>query len=425
MMLHLRHLPLKVRLPLIHGGLRKLADLRARNWPKADSTAYIRRGPLIVSGLLNESLGIGQAGRLTVRALRDAGYDVTEHDLRPAFRHILGQGAQRPDALEGGGEGGVWLIHANPSEALVALLAHPPESWAHTYRIGYWAWETTKAPKSWVFVADYFHEIWVPSDFVHDAVARAYLGAGRADLVARLRVMPHPLPPMPPQTPEKQQLTRKRFGLTAECEVLCLFDAKSSAARKNPWGVIDAWQRAFPQPGSDARLTIKVADLRQDPVSAAKLEELIARRSDMRLVSEHFSESDMVAFIGAFDILVSLHRSEGFGLTLAEAMAQGVAVIATEFSGNMQFMNAGNARLVPAAVVPVFDPDGPYTGLERDPEQGWGEPHLGAATIALREMVESKALREEISAGARAAIRPLTEPWRQAALLDLPFNAFL
>lgn len=425
-MLGLRHLPLKVRLPLIHGGLRQLATLRARDWARAHTTAYVRRGPLVVSGLLNESLGIGQAGRLTVRALREAGYDVTEHDLRPAFRRILTQDAAFPEEAAGpDGAGGVWLIHANPSEALVAFLAHPPARWANTYRIGYWAWETTKAPKSWVFVADYFHEIWVPSDFVRDAVARAFIGAGRDELVARLRVMPHPLPPLPPQGAERHQLARRRFGLVKDCEVLCLFDAKSSAARKNPWGVVDAWERAFPQPAPDARLTIKIADLRQDPASATRLADVTARRPDMRLVSEHFSESDMIAFIGAFDILVSLHRAEGFGLTLAEAMAQGVAVIATGFSGNMQFMTPANARLVPAAVVPVSDPDGPYTGLERDPEQGWGEPHLGAATIALREMVGSKALREEMSVAARAAIRPLSEAWRQAALLALPFNSFL
>jgi glycosyltransferase involved in cell wall biosynthesis len=421
-MLGLRHLPLKVRLPLIHGGLWQLAALRARDWTKADNTSYVRRGPFVVSGLLNESLGIGQAGRLSVRALRDAGYDITEHDLRPAFRRILGQDAKRPDALE---KGGVWLIHANPSEALVAFLAHAPADWANTYRIGYWAWETTKAPKSWVFVADYFHEIWVPSDFVRDAVARTFAKAGRDELIGRLRVMPHPLPAIPPQTPERREQTRRRFGLATACEVLCLFDAKSSAARKNPWGVIEAWERAFPHAAPEARLTIKISDLSRDPASAARLQDLIGRRSDMRLVSDHFSEGDMIAFIGAFDILVSLHRAEGFGLTLAEAMAQGVAVIATAFSGNMQFMNETNARLVPAAVVPVSDPEGPYTGLDRDPEQGWGEPHLGAATLALREMVQSKALRDEVSAAGRAAIRPLSDTWRQAALLDLPFNAFL
>jgi len=424
-MIGLRHLPLKIRLPLIHGGLWKLADLRSRDWPKAGDTARIRRGPLVVSGLLNESLGVGQAGRLTVRALRDAGYTVTEHDLRPAFRRIFSHDARRPDRGDSEEGGGVWLVHANPSEALVALLAHPPASWADTYRIGYWAWETTKAPKSWIFVADYFHEIWAPSDFVRDAIARTFAGNGRDDLIDRLRVMPHPLPPLSPQTAERRIQIRRRFGLAASCEVLCLFDAKSSAARKNPWGVIDAWRRAFPEPTSDARLTIKIADLGRDPASAGKLKAMVAKRPDMRLVSEHFTEGDMIAFIGAFDILVSLHRSEGFGLTLAEAMAQGVAVIATEFSGNMQFMTPDNSRLIPAAVVPVRDPEGPYTGLNRDPEQGWGEPHLASATVALRELVASQTLRDEISVAARAAVRPLMAPWRREALVELPFNAFL
>lgn len=419
-MLGLRHLPLKVRLPLIHGTLWTLAKWRSRHWLKADGTTGVRKGPLVVSGLLAESLGIGQAGRLTVRALRQAGYDVTENDLRPAFRRILSQDARRP-----GGEGGVWLIHANPSEALVAFLAHPPASWAHTYRIGYWAWETTKAPTPWVFVADYFHEIWVPSGFVRDAVAHTFAANGRGDLVPRLRIMPHPLPPLPPWTQDKRRQTRERFGLTAACEALCLFDAKSSAARKNPWGVIDAWQRAFPQPAAAARLTIKIADLRSDRDSAAKLKALVDRRDDMRLVSDHFTDNDMIAFIGAFDILVSLHRAEGFGLTLAEAMARGVAVIATEFSGNMQFMTAANSRLVPAAAVPVRDPDGPYAGLDRDPDQAWGEPDPAAAAEALRDLVTSKALRDEMAAAARNAIAPLSESWRAAALRSLPFNSYI
>jgi glycosyltransferase involved in cell wall biosynthesis len=434
-MLGLRHLPLKFRLPLIHGALWTLARARAHDWAKADSTDYIRRGPLIVSGLLNESLGIGQAGRLTVTALRDAGYDVTEHDLRPAFRRILRQDAAWPEEREAdigglagrrqGESGGVWFIHANPSEAIIALLAHAPAKWAATYRIGYWAWETTKAPKSWVFVAEYFHEIWVPSDFVRDALSRTFTGAGREDLVQRLRVMPHPVPPLPANSAHKREEARIRFGLAAPCEVLCLFDAKSSAVRKNPWGVIEAWQEAFPEAATEARLTIKIADVTQDTASAARLWDLVARRDDMRLVSEHFSDADMTAFIGAFDILVSLHRAEGFGLTLAEAMEQGVAVIATGFSGNLQFMTQDNSRLVPAALVPVKDPEGPYTGLDRDPQQMWAEPDLEAAAHALRDLVGSADLRNRLSSAARAAIAPLSEPWRQAALLDLPFNQFL
>lgn len=418
-MLGLRHLPLKYRLPLIHGVLWHLAKQRSRRWPRAGSDTEVRRGPLIVSGLLNESLGIGHAGRMTLQALRDAGYDAQAHDLRPAFRKILTQNAQRPD-----GDSGVWLIHANPSEALVALLAHPPKSWARTYRIGYWAWETDKAPASWVFVADFFHEIWVPSHFVHNALARAFEAARRPDLSKRLRVMPHPLPPVS-MPPERKLQARRRFGLSDGVEALCLFDAKSSAARKNPWGVIEAWEGAFPQPVSGARLAIKISDLSQDRASAERLRDLIARRPDMRLISEHFPDADMTAFLGAFDILVSLHRAEGFGLALAEAMAQGVAVMATQWSGNLDFMTDDNARLIPAEVVPVVDPEGPYTGLDKDPDQGWADPHPWAAVLALRELVGSAKLRQRLGDTARSIIPPLHVPWRQAELLQLPFNRFL
>ncbi|MGZ3298679.1 MAG: glycosyltransferase [Asticcacaulis sp.] len=416
----LRHLPLKYRLPLIHGALWRLAQWRSRRWPVASSDLDARPGPLIVSGLLNEPLGVGQGGRLTLQALIDAGYNAEAHDLRPAFRRILKQDAIRPE-----GNSGVWLIHANPSEALVALLAHPPQSWAHTYRIGYWAWETSKAPRSWVFVAGFFHEIWVPSHFVRDAIVRTFAEAGRDDLIRRVRVMPHPLPPMPAMTPERKAQARRRFGLGEACEALCLFDAKSSAVRKNPWGVIDAWERAFPEASGEARLTIKIADADQDLAAAEQLRQRVAERSDMRLVSAHYPAHEMTAFVGAFDILISLHRAEGFGLTLAEAMAQGVAVIATGWSGNLQFMTRDNSRLIPATVVPVSDPEGPYTAVSGRPGQGWAEPHLWPAAHALRELVMSKAVREQIGQAARAAIPLLREPWRQAALLDMPFNAFL
>ncbi len=418
-MIGLRHLPLKYRLPLIHGALWRLAQQRSRRWPRGGSETDVRRGPLIVSGLLNESLGIGQAGRMTLRALRDAGYDAQAHDLRPAFRKIFTQNAQRPD-----GDGGVWLIHANPSEALVAMLAHRPRTWARTYRIGYWAWETNKAPPAWVFTADFFHELWVPSHFVHDALVCAFEAEGRPDLSQRLRVMPHPLPPVS-MTPERKIQARRRFGLGDGVEVLCLFDAKSSAARKNPWGVIEAWESAFPQPQPGVRLSIKIADLTRDRAAAERLRELVARRPDMRLISEHFSDVDMTAFLGSFDILVSLHRAEGFGLALAEAMAQGVAVMATQWSGNLEFMTHENSRLIPAEVVPVADPEGPYTGLDRDPEQGWGEPHPWEAVLALRELVASPELRQRLGSAARSVIPPLHTPWQQTELLKLPFNRYL
>jgi len=419
-MLRLRHLPLRYRLPLIHGALWQLARWRSRHWPKAAARDALKAGDFVVSGFFNESLGIGRAGRLSAAAFRSAGYFITEHDLRPAFRRFLRAGAELP------GRDGVWYIHANPAELMVAFLAHTPDQWASRYRIGYWAWETPKAPRSWVWMADFLHEIWVPSRFVHDALTAAFTAEGRIDLIDRLRLMPHPVPLPVLRGHGERDALRESFGMQPGLvEVLSLFDTKSSAARKNPWGSIDAWMRAFPRQAETARLTLKASDLGGDRVTAGRLNAVLDERDDIRLVTDRFSDADMDRFTTCFDLVLSLHRSEGFGLPLAEAMASAVPVIATGYSGNIDFMSAGNARLIPYGLMQIDDVEGPYTGLEKDPEQVWADPDLDAAARAIRELVDSHALRQSLGKAGRETVRQLAEPWRAEALAAMPFNAWL
>ncbi|ESQ90763.1 glycosyl transferase family 1 [Asticcacaulis sp. AC460] len=412
----LRYLPLRYRLPLIHGGLDLLAHSRSNRWKKAGAVTP-KPGPLVVSGFLSETLGIGRAGRMTAQALKAAGYAVTEHDLRPAFKHLLFQGAKLP------GDGGVWLIHANAPECLVAFMAHSPETWAHRYRIGYWAWETPRAPADWVWLADYVHEVWVPSRFVHDAMVNAFRKAGRDDLTPRLRIMPHPAPqPVAIRYSDAQQ----KFGLDPDlCEVLCLFDTKSGAVRKNPWSVLDAWCEAFPEPAEHARLTLKVSDMSGDRESEQRLTRALAMRPDIRVLTDRLSDADMDALMAASDVLISLHRSEGFGLTLAEAMASGVGVIATRWSGNIDFMNDRNSRLIPARTIAVDDPDGPYCRVDRDADQVWAEPDISAAAAALRELTRDDVLRRDLILAAQRDVRALDKPWQTEALKILAFNLYL
>jgi len=415
-MLGLRHLPLKYRLPLIHGGLTLLGRLKARGWPKA-ALQGLATGPFVVSAFFNETTGVAQGGRLSANAFKAAGYDIIAHDLRDCFKQFITEGAELP------GKGGVWFIHANAPETLVALMAHDPAQWADRYRIAYWAWETPKAPRDWIHVADYLHEVWVPSRFVHDAMAAAFTDAGRTDLIPRLRVMPHPVP-LPP--PARHALGRARFGLSDDqCEVLCLFDAKSSAVRKNPWGVLIAWEEAFPQESQTARLTVKVSDLSRDRPTERRLLKIAARRSDIRLMDERLSEADMESFVGAFDILVSLHRAEGFGLTLAEAMAAGVAVVATDWSGNTDFMTAENSRLIKSSLIPVCDPEGAYSIVKREPAQVWADPHIFEAVTDIRQLTDQPALRQTLGEAGKQAVRDLHARWRHDALSALPFTAWL
>jgi glycosyltransferase involved in cell wall biosynthesis len=415
-MLGLRHLPLKFRLPLIHGALAWLGRRRRRRWLKPEAAAP-QAGDFVVSGFFSETLGVGRGGQLSADAFQAAGFDIVRHDLRPAFKKLLSGRARLP------GQGGVWFLHANAPECLVAFLAHDPKSWAQRYRIGYWAWETPRAPDDWVWLADYLHEIWVPSRFAGDAVIAAFAAAGREDLNDRVRVMPHPLPLRPPLC---YDYAHQRFGMTPElCEVLSLFDVKSSPARKNPWAVLDVWKRAFPLPSDTARLTLKISDLSKDAKTARRLLRELKGRPDIRLFEERLSAADMDAFIAGFDVLMSLHRAEGFGLPLAEAMAAEVAVIATGWSGNLDFMTETNSRLIPVRLVPLRDPDGPYCRETGKPGQVWADPDPIAATDALLELTRSEGLRRDLVFAARQSVRALSALWRREALDALPFRAFL
>jgi glycosyltransferase involved in cell wall biosynthesis len=203
-----------------------------------------------------------------------------------------------------------------------------------------------------------------------------------------------------------------------------LFDTKSSATRKNPWAVLTAWRKAFPTPTPQARLTLKVNSLAADLTTDARLKQELEGRSDIRLLTDRFSDAEMTDFVASFDLLISLHRSEGFGLPLAEAMAAGVPVVATGWSGNLEFCDQKNAALVPYTLVPIRDPDGFYSGLKGD-AQVWAEPDIDAAADLLGRLSTSSADRAVLARNARASVGSLLSRWQGEAIADLPFNAHL
>jgi glycosyltransferase involved in cell wall biosynthesis len=220
---------------------------------------------------------------------------------------------------------------------------------------------------------------------------------------------------------------RQRFGLEPEAfEALCLFNTRSTATRKNPWAVLDAWIQAFAEPNPKARLRLKVQNLDEDPPAKERLANLCGDRPDISLSTAQFDARTMMEFIASFDAIVSLHRSEGFGLTLAEAMAMGVTPIATGWSGNMDFMRDDNSFPVPYDLVPVHDPSGLYGGLfgRPDPGQLWAAPRIADAALALRRAVADPTRAQRVNA-ARATIAELNEAWSARALSALPFANFI
>lgn len=407
----IRKIPLPFRLPLIRAALATAYAAREPDWRRR-TRPNPTPGPLIVSGFLGEALGVGRGGDATAAALEAAGFPLERQSLRPAQKRVwtLGAKAKVSDRV-----GGVWLIHANAPETEVALMTHDPEDWLGRRRIGYWAWETTMAPPEWPRTARWMDEIWVPSRFTAEAVAAAFDQAGRSDQKAKIRIMPHPV-----RVPDGVRARRERFGLKPGVRhALMMFDGRSAFARKNPWGAIGAWIRAFPEPRDDARLVIKGAMLGIDPGSQSRLRGLIAGRSDLVLIEEHLSESELWDLLASIDLLISLHRAEGFGLVAAEAMALGKPVVMTGWSGVLDFADDQTAALVPYRLVDIDDPTGAYrTGQ-------WADPDVASASEMIRGLIDNPERAAALGAGAPARILQLCQAWSAESLGQLPLASLI
>jgi glycosyltransferase involved in cell wall biosynthesis len=353
----------------------------------------IAPGPLILSHYGDSAFGIGRAGRLTEAALKTQGLDPILHDIRPALADgRIGRGSLCPEQ-----RGGVWITHCNPEHAAQVMCHIARADWAGRYRIGYWAWELPRAPLFWFWMARFFHEIWAPSAYVAQALSGA---------PAPVHVLPHPVPLAPVSA-------RKTAPLT----VLTLADLRSSLARKNPLGAIEAYRRAFPEPRPDhIRLRVKLNGVAFDAPALTQIK-AAANRPDIDLIERVLSNTETEALFVDADLLLSLHRAEGFGLPIAEAMARGAPALATGWSGNTDFMYGLDDLLVRYRLIPVRDASGVYS----DTHAQWADPDIDDAVAKLRRLAEDDTLRAHLGAQSRQRIAALHTPWAK----DAPWRAHL
>ena len=368
--------------------LRKMAsEVKARFLAgKAPPTSDIRPGLPLVAGFLSTSSGIGQSARLCLRALQAMKLSPRSFDLAPRFG-ISDMPWPDGNPLPPGEDEGPLILHANAPEVLTALATIGRRRTRHRKLIGFWAWELPTFPLGWDACAELLHEIWVPSHFVRLSLA------GHCGLP--VKVIPHPIfPPVAGPSP------RHHWGWPEdEFVVLTMFDMRSSFQRKNPVGAVRAFLQAFGD-SPRVRLVIKVGNAAAFPNSFEQLRQEIGSARNIQVLTEVYSQDRMVDLIAAADVVLSLHRAEGFGLTLAEAMALGKPVVATAWSGNMDFMSPEIGTLVRYKLQVVRDPHGPYAY----PDAKWAEPDIDDASRLLRQLRESPDWRHDLGERSRAAI---------------------
>lgn len=274
------------------------------------------------------------------------------------------------------------VLHVNAPMLPLALLRLPDAVTRNRTVIGYWAWEMPEVPPEWRPAVACVNQVWVPSRFT--AAALEPLLPGRVTIVS---------PPLALVPPIASTASRTDFGLPEEAViVLVSFNLASSFVRKNPFAAIAAFRGAFGD-RADRILVLKVSHPAHAPADFARLSQM-ARAPNIRIDTRTLPPDDRHALTACADIVLSLHRGEGFGLVMAEAMLLGKPVIATGWSGNTDFMDSTNAALVPYRLAPARDDRLVYRGL-------WAEPDVAEAATLLRTLADDPAARRSLGERAR------------------------
>jgi glycosyltransferase involved in cell wall biosynthesis len=356
----------------------------SRTLPPPDTEATL--APITgcnIAGYLRGDMGVGQSARAAVLAARAVGLDARLKNIR-----VSGPQGETDTSLLQVSDSfphRVNIFHVNADESARVLKTIGEPFRRERYNIGFWAWELEDFPVEWTSAFEPFREIWTPSAFCQDAISR------RAPIpVVR---MPHAIPPEP-----AAQKARADFGLDPHSFLfLTSFDMLSVFERKNPLAVIAAFRQAFPlQQGVE--LAIKVNHAGSAATHMAQLREASAGQR-VRILADPMPRADVQALLRCSDCFVSLHRSEGFGLLLAEAMLCGKPVIGTGYSGNLDFMTPGNSFLVDYKLCPVGPGAAPYSPLAR-----WADPSRDHAAAQMQLVLANRELARARAAAGQTAI---------------------
>ncbi|AXH57824.1 glycosyl transferase family 1 [Pseudomonas amygdali pv. tabaci str. ATCC 11528] len=330
-------------------------------------------------------IGMGEHVRATFRSLRAVYNTPKLHDIYKL------ENAAAADVVEFSGAmvetpSPINIFHINGNEV--------DQVWKHMnynrpwtgYNVIYPLWELPRYPKEWAAELDRFDEVWAPSKFIMEGLQE---------------VCKKPVIHMPLATEIKLDslLSRRFFGLPeADYVFLFFYDLRSYATRKNPEGVLNAFNKFLAKrPYAKAHLVIKVNGVETNPKEFDALRERVQElQGRVTLIHQSMSSNDVKNLLRCSDCFISLHRSEGYGFGVAEAMALGKPAIATAYSGNMDFMTEDTSLAVNYHLVPVLEGEYPHHENQR-----WAEPDYEQAAKYMIDLVDDPAMGRTIGNRAR------------------------
>lgn len=333
-----------------------------------------------VAGYLRSELGIGEVARQLISGLDAAAIPalpvgIAAQESRQGHAYVAGGLDHNPFAVN--------LVCVN-ADALPGFAQQAgARFFEDRYTIGVWWWETSEFPPRFMDAFRLVDEVWVGSRFVADTLEAVSPGVPITHI------------PIPLRFSEPPPFRPGEHGWPDAFTFLFSWDYCSVFARKNPLATIEAYKAAFGEDAGTA-LVLKCINPGFDPAGHRKVQQAIAGRDDIVLIDDYLDPADKDRLMRSCDCYVSLHRSEGLGLTVAEAMYHRKPVIATGYAGTTDFMTAENSYAVPYELVPIGHGADPYP-----PGGTWAEPDVQEAARLMRRVVEQPeeaARRAELAA---------------------------
>jgi glycosyltransferase involved in cell wall biosynthesis len=360
----LKHIWHRARLPVRRERWVRTRKGLANTYAKSPS-AQFSAGRALVFGDFSGNTGVSRGAIYDFAELRQHHSEVMAIDISDYI-----SGRRRPVHLVTEQVDTVYFF-CQPDMYEHVLQLAAPEALKNSYRIGRWVWETPVFPKSWNFAQGLVHEVWTPSTFCADVFRR--------HLSLPVRVVPHAVMMPPGATVDM----RTRLAVSNDAFLgLAVMDIRSCPDRKNPWAHIFAWQSAFGT-NPNAVLLIKLRISKRTAVVQKELEDLIGANTNIKLMLDDLSDAEMASLQRSCDVFLSLHRSEGYGLNIHEALLCGKPTIATHWSANVEYGPAfPNYRGIKCSMVRYRD----WTAHYDNGDFRWAEPDISHAASELKDV---------------------------------------